>query len=298
MSLGGVIPMLVAPFGPDGALVPNEIRRQAEHVLLEGSHGVAVNGLAGEAAALTTVERKVVAAAAVAAAGGMPVVVGASARTAVEAVELARDAAELGAAAVMVAPPPDPGMPLEALVEYYGTIAEAVAPTALMVQDAPDFVGVAVGTEVMAELRAAHANVRLAKPESTPAADAVAELVTDHDIGVFGGHGGLYTLDVLNAGAHGVIPGPDAVGALLHVYESWKRGDEPAARDAFERLLPLLVAEFQSLPCFIASVKRVLVARGVISRPDLRGRPFKIGRASEATLLEHARRAGVLTNVL
>ncbi len=295
-SLSGVLPMLVTPFATDGSIALNEFSAIAEAAMREGASGLSVNGLAGEAHALSVEERRHTARAALDVAAGLPVVVGASASETDDAVVLARDAVELGAHAVMVAPPPRSDVHREELFEHYSRVAREVAPTAVMVQDAPAFLGVALDADFILELRSQHANVRFAKPESTPAADAIAALRPDRKLGIFGGHGGLYLLDILHAGADGVIPGCEHVRGFVDVWNLWQETRAAEAERQFKRLLPLLVAQFQSLPIFIASVKTVLLARGLLTSAVLREDSTTLGLESQRLLLEHARRAGALTN--
>jgi len=111
---------------------------------------------------------------------------------------------------------------------------------------------------------------------------------------VFGGHGGLYYLDVLEAGGTGMIPGCDLPEVYSHIYDDYALGKHDEARNRFHRVLPLIVFEFQGLDFFISSVKTILVELGVIERATLRGVANSLGPVSARLLLSHARAAGVL----
>jgi len=208
-------------------------------------------------------------------------------------VDLAREAAGAGAAAVMIAPPPRPELSRQELLDHYAAIAEAVAPLPVMVQDASPFVGVALDPEFVAALRRRCDNVRYAKPESMPVLDRTAELVALGGIDVFAGNGALYLIDALRAGAVGVIPGCELPGHLTRIVADFAAGRHEDAERLFERILPLLVTEFQSLDYFIACTKILLVELGIIDRPDLRG-TNPVSRQGHSLLLERARRAGIL----
>jgi len=171
----------------------------------------------------------------------------------------------------MLAPPARQDWSREQLFAHYAAIAEAIGPTPVMVQDAPAFVGVALDPCFVTDLAHAHPNVLYAKPESVPAADAVAHLAALKRLGVFGGHGGLYLLEILEAGADGVIPGCEHPRGFQEIYQAWVNKDFELAGQRFQRLLPLLVWQFQSLECFIASVKTILHVQGLIGPPSLRG---------------------------
>ncbi|HET7571438.1 MAG TPA: dihydrodipicolinate synthase family protein [Gaiellaceae bacterium] len=291
--LRGVFPMAVTPFAADGSVAAGELPRVVSFVLESGCPGVSALGLGGEAGALTREERLAVAEAVVAAAAGAPVLIGCSAPETELAVELAVHAAACGAAAAMVAPPPRPDWTREQLTEHYLRIAQAVAPLPVMVQDAPAFVGVALDPDFVRELRALAANVSYVKSEAVPVADTVAALAALEDVAVFGGHGALYTLDALDAGATGMIPGCELAAEYARIFELHQAGEREEARRLFTRVLPLVVAQFQSLDAFVASTKEVLAARGVISRADVRA-GAGLGALSRRLLLEHAVAAGAL----
>lgn len=296
-DLHGVLPMLVTPFARDGSVALDELRRVADVTVAEGAHGLSVNGLGGEAAQLTAAERQATARTAIDAAAGLPVVVGASAPDTATALTLADDAAALGAGAIMVAPPPRREWGREQLLEHYAAIASRVHPTSVMVQDAPAFIGVALDDAFIAEACRGHANVRYAKPESVPAVDAIAALREHGGMAVFAGQGGLYLLDVLDAGANGVIPGCEHTAGFVEVWEAWQAGRRHDAEERFLQMLPLLVAEFQSLPLFIASVKTILAHRGLISDARLRDDRTELTVLGRRLLVNHARRAGALNTI-
>lgn len=287
-TLRGVFPMLVTPFDADGRIHLRDLVRVIEFVLTSECAGVAALGLGGEVAALTREERLLVTRTVTTAARGETVIVGCSAGSTEESRAHAIAAAEMGAAAIMVAPPTRPDWTTEQLLEHYTAVAGAIQPVPVMVQDAPSFIGVRLGSAFVSELMRLQPNVRLAKPEALPAGEQAAELVA-LGISVFGGHGGLYFLDVLEAGGSGMIPGceiPEAHAALFRAYES---GECSAARDLFRDVLPLLVTEFQTLDHYIASCKLILTHRGIIERADTRG-PNPIGELGRRLLLAHVRR--------
>jgi 4-hydroxy-tetrahydrodipicolinate synthase len=292
--LHGVIPMLVTPFAHDGAVAHDELAAIAELCLGAGAAAIAVGGLASEVGTLTADERVAMTATVLGAAAGSPVVVGCSASDTATSIQLATAAANDGASVVMIAPPNRPDWTREEVHRHFAAVAQAIAPTPVMVQDAPAYVGVTLEADFVTRLADEHPNVRYAKPETTPAADAVTYLAGDPRLRVFGGQGGIPMLDVLAAGGHGIIPGCDVPEEFVEIFAAWRRGDEEAARTRHTKLLPLLTTQFQSLDCYIASVKAVLVWRGLITHGALRGKPAILGPAAEAALHAHASRSGAL----
>lgn len=292
-QLRGVFPMAVTPFTSDGAVSTGELPGVVSFVLESGCHGVSALGLGAEVGTLTPDERRTIAEIVVREAAGAPVLVGCSAPETGLAVELAVHAAETGAAAAMVAPPSRPDWSREQLLEHYVRIAGAVAPLPVMVQDAPAFVGVALDPEFVRELRAFAGNVAYVKSEAVPVADTIAALVALGDVAVFGGHGALYYLDALDAGATGMIPGCELAAEYARIFELHQAGDREEARRLFTRVLPLVVSQFQSLGYFVGGSKTVLAARGVIARPDVRD-GVALSALGRRLLLEHAAAAGAL----
>jgi len=290
--LSGVFPMIVTPFRDDGALDAPQLPPLVSYVLAEGCQGVSGLGLGGEAGALSTGERLRVAESIINAASGMPVIVGCSSGETEVSISLGLHAAEVGAAAIMVAPPPRPELSEPELLEHFTRVAAAVRPLPVMVQDAPAFIGVELGSRFVRMLIDESPNVRYAKTEAVPAADRVAELVALGSIGVFGGHGALYLLDVLQAGATGVIPGCDLAGLYAQLWRSHSGGRHDEARVLFTAMLPLIVEQFQSLDYFVAASKLVLTRLGVLRSPSVRS-GVRISGLGERLLLDHARAAGL-----
>jgi 2-keto-3-deoxy-L-arabinonate dehydratase len=283
--------MLVTPFDAAGNILLSDIESLVSHVQDAGCAGVSCLGIGGEAGYLSLAERYAVAEAVLAIAE-VPTIVGCTAATADDSANLARHAVENGAACVMVAPPPTPGLTAKALLAHIEEVAAAAAPAWLMVQDAPQFLGVSVDPGLVRQLRERCANIRYAKPEGLPAADRIADFITNAGVAVFGGNGGLYVLDVLEAGGSGLIPGCELARTNQLIFEAYRGGRLDEARSLYARGLPLLVAEFQSLDHFLGAQKTVLVELGVISSPRTRA-PGTTSSLARRLLLAHARSAGV-----
>lgn len=293
-DLRGIFPMLVTPLDSEGRIAWNDLDAVTDRQIEAGVDGLSILGLAAESAALSHDERIAICRHVLARTGSIPVIAGCTASNTPETESLAREAAGAGAAAVMVAPPARVDWSREQLKEHYCAVASTIRPTPLMVQDAPTFIGTSLDTDFVQELSREHANVQYVKPESIPASDAIGCLASLPNMGVFGGHGGLYFLEALEAGADGLIPGCEQPGSFHQIHTSWEKGDRDAARRHFERILPLLVWQFQSLDFYIACVKTLLHAQGLLKHPSLREKKWPLSAASQQILLGHARRAGLI----
>lgn len=107
----GVVPILPTPFHADESLDLESLARLVTFHIEAGVDALTILGVLGEANTLTDDEARSVMSVAIATAGETPVIVGAS-RTGTQAtLETAIEAANAGASAVMVAPPPSPGSP-------------------------------------------------------------------------------------------------------------------------------------------------------------------------------------------
>lgn len=126
--LSGVWPAVTLPFDDDGALDPARFSDHCTWVVQEGCDGVVVNGSLGEYEALTTQERAEVVRLAVAAVGPDRVIPGVAGKSASEALDWTRQAADLGVGAVMLLPPTSHAPTADEVVAHYAHVATAGVP--------------------------------------------------------------------------------------------------------------------------------------------------------------------------
>lgn len=271
VRLQGVILVLPTPFGPNGEVRPDEVRRAVAWALDKGADGVTVLGVAGEVFRLSDDERASVVAAAVdAAAGRIPVVSGAGHMSTPLAVNAARVAVAAGASALLLPPPPVGKATSAAVVEYYDAVATAVD-VPIVLQDDPVHLGVGLSLSTIVQLWKAHPNCAYAKLEELPSMPKIKAVVdaTGGQIACLGGSGGVYVLEELAAGATGIMTGFAYPEALVAVFAAWQAGDRERARLLFRVVGDL--ARLEALPGVSLSIrKRLYQARGVLSNPALR----------------------------
>nr|MDA8194180.1 dihydrodipicolinate synthase family protein [Thermaerobacter sp.] len=225
-----------------------------------GASAITILGIMGEAAKLSDREREAVTDAYIAAAGpDFPVVVGVSAASTRVAAERARSAQNAGAAAVMVAPPPQvrhPGL----LQAHFAGVAEAVG-IPLVLQDEPVSTGVQMPAPLIADLAAKIAAIRYVKVEEPPTPTKIRHiLAAAPKLSVFGGLGGLYFYEELARGAAGVMTGFAFPEILVEVCKRYWAQDREGARGQFYRYLPLIRFEAQ-LGAEGIGIRKVLYAR-------------------------------------
>lgn len=284
----GVYPAICTPFAPGDLVDLQAQRRVVRFVLDGGAHGVVAFGLAGEVLKLTLDERRALTDVILdEVAGAVPVLVGAGAPSVSASIELARHAERAGADGIVLPPPVSAGLSERALVEYFTGIASSVA-VPVMIQDAPAYLGIGLGPDLVRRIAAVADNVRHVKLEAGPAELSGWVETLGAEFTIWGGDGGVYLLDCIRAGAAGIIPGSDLVDRLVAVHEAEAAGDSDRADALFADLLPMLVFEMQhSVDHYNACAKIVLRRRGILEHTELRTPASPLPAASLALLERH-----------
>ncbi len=124
----GSIVALVTPMHRDGTVDWEALRQLVEWHVSEGTHAIVAVGTTGESATLDVDEHLAVIKSVIAtAAGRVPVIAGTGANSTREAISLTREAAAIGADAVLLVTPYYNKPTQEGLYQHYKAIAEAVA---------------------------------------------------------------------------------------------------------------------------------------------------------------------------
>jgi len=256
----GVVVATALPLRPDLTI---DLDAYADHVrwlFASGCDGVCPNGSLGEYQALTSAERAQVVRVAVEAAGPGRVVVGCSAYGAAEARGWAEQAAEAGAAAVLLLPPNGYRAPDRAVIGHFAEVAKVGLPIVAYnnpidtkVDLTPELLARLHGEGLIVAVKEFSGDVRRAWQiaEAAPGLDL---LIGADDV----------ALELAMAGAVGWIAGyanalPRASVAL---YRAAVAGDLPAAAELYRALHPLL--RWDSRTEFVQAIKLSM---------DLAGRP-------------------------
>jgi 4-hydroxy-tetrahydrodipicolinate synthase len=288
----GVYTICPTPFDDALQVDTESIRSLVDFLLETGVKGLAVLGFLGELHKLSNAERRLVLQTFVQQANGrVPVWVGVRGLGIASAIEQAREARDLGAAAVFAAPLDNATDTL--LFDYYKAVADAVD-IPVVIHDFPDSFGTEIRPEVVARL-AREGGVHAVKMEEPPVGQKITrirELCGDARMEIFGGLGGVYFLEELQRGAVGTMTGFAFPEILVAIYERHAAGDEAGAAAIFDRYCPLIRYEFQP-KIGLALRKYVYQRRGAIRSHALRSPGMRIDPVTAAELEATVRRVGL-----
>lgn len=272
--LTGVYNITPTPFLPDGALDEASLRRLTEFTRATRVNGMTILGVLGEADKLTEAERDRVTSIVIETAGtGFPICVGTTHAGTDGCIAYSRRAQELGAQAVMVAPPKLARTNDAALERHYLAVAAALD-IPVVVQDFPPAVGgITMSVELIARLGAASPRLTFLKLEDEPAPTKITQiLAATKDVKIFGGLGGMMFLEELRHGAIGTMTGFAFPEILVDIHARFTSGDLDGATEVFYQFLPII--RFENQPRInLALRKHLYRLRGVIAHSRVRA-PF------------------------
>ncbi len=269
-KFSGVHWMLATPFHEDESIDTASIGNLVDKAVSSGCQGMVCLGVTGEAARLTDHERHQVANTVIQQSHGLPVTVGTTAGSTAAAIDRSKEAQELGAAAVMVSPPPIGKPNPDAVFNHYSMLAYSID-IPIVVQDYPSTSGVHMSPEFIARLSGgipAVEYLKLEDPPTPPKISAIRKLVGD-DMPIFGGLGGVFLLEELVRGSAGAMTGFAYPEVLVDICHQVAEGDRVKAEELFTRCLPLMLFEFQE-GIGVGIRKYALHSRGFIENPKVR----------------------------
>jgi len=288
--LTGIVPPMVTPMtGRDALDVPG-LERLVEHILSGGVTGLFVLGTTGEGPSLSyRLRRELIERTCGLVRRRVPVLVGITDTAIVEALSLARVAADAGADALVAAPPYYlPGGQPE-LREYLDHLVPEL-PLPLFLYNMPALTKVAFALDTV---RAAMAEPRIIGLKDSSG-----------DMEYFRGAAGLLThrrdwtllmgpeellMEAVLAGGHGGVCGGANLFPSLHVslYRACRDGDLTRARQLHAQVIRVSDALYRigrHPSAFIKGVKCALSCLGICD--DFMAEPFHRFRASERALVE------------
>ena len=276
-SAKGVYLIAVTPFTDSGALDLASTDRMVDFCLDKGVTGLTVLGIMGEATKLTMEEsRSFVQQVLKRVAGRVPVVVGASAPGFAPMRELTDSVMALGAAGVMVAPPPTVRTD-DQIVAYFDMVNETLGPKVpWALQDHPVSTGVQMSAGVIMRIIKNSPTCVMLKHEDCPGLAKLSAIRSASDKGelrrvsiLTGNGGGLFLPEELTRGADGAMTGFAYPEMMVDVCAAHAAGKIERAHDLFDAYLPLARYE-QQAGIGLAVRKHILMKRGVIASEAVR----------------------------
>lgn len=287
-SASGVFTIAATPFLPDGALDTASIDSLTDFYLGCGVTGLTILGIMGEAQKLEpeealSVSRQIIKRAHV------PVIVGVSASGFTAMRSLAHGVMEMGAAGVMIAPPPHLRTD-EQILTYYAQAVEAIGEEIpFVIQDYPLTLSVQMTPEVLRRIVMAHSSCVMLKHEDWPGLEKISALRafqkagTLRPLSILTGNGGLFLDFEMERGADGAMTGYAFPDMLVDVVTLMKSGARDQAHDLFDAHLPLIRYE-QQQGIGLAARKYVLQKRGAIAHDAQRKPGAKLSNAARAEI--------------
>ena len=291
MNWKGVIPAITTAFKEDLAVDHLFLAKHCQRMLDNGCTGVVALGSLGEGAALSFNEKLLVLRTCVQAAEGhAPVVAAISALTTIEAVAIARAAADLGCAGLMVLPPYVYQGEWREMKAHVAAVFRAT-PLSCMLYNNPIAYGTDFLPEQMRELAAEHENFEAVKESSADVRRVSAiRALLDRRLEVLVGVDDAI-LEGISAGAVGWIAG--LANALpresVDLFNYGLNHEDDKAFELYRWFLPLL--RMDTVPHFVQLIKLVQSELGVGNpsvrppRLELEGKELAQAKSAIATAM-------------
>lgn len=268
--LHGTYTIAPTPFLPNGDIDRTSLPTMVDFLANLGVQGITILGVMGEVDKLGDAERDTIISDVVAAAAGrIRVCVGTSHVATDRSVAFSRRAVELGADALMVAPP-KLGKPNDAAVRaHYHAIASAVD-IPIVVQDHPLSSGVLMSVDFLANLAREAPTCNYLKLEEEPTAAKTTRMrAASPDMVIFGGMGANMLLEELRRGADGTMTGFGFSEVLVKICTQWFAGDHDGATQTFYHACPLI--RYENQPGINLAIRKyIYMRRGAIAHAHVR----------------------------
>lgn len=263
---GRVLTAMVTPFTPDGSEVDYaQVARLASHLVDDlGNDGLVVNGTTGESPTTSDQEKQRVLDAVVTAVGDRAsIVAGVGTFSTAHSVELARQAADVGADGVLVVTPYYSRPPADALEDHFVTVADATE-LPVMLYDIPHRSGIPIPEDMLIRLDG-HPRIRAVK-DAKGAIVSTSAVLAATNLTYYAGDD-AFLLPLLSVGAAGVVGTSShfTAPAMRRIVDLFLAGRVAEAAEANREALPAFQGVFATQGCMM--VKATLAARGFDAGP-------------------------------
>jgi 4-hydroxy-tetrahydrodipicolinate synthase len=283
MNWQGVIPAITTPFLPDLTVDHEFLARHARWLIDNGCKGIVALGSLGEGATLSGTEKIEILKTLVAELGDIPVVAGISSLSTDEAVELAKQAKEVGCQGLMVLPPYVYSTDWREMKAHIAAVLEATDLSCMLYNNPiayrTDFL-----VEHIDELLGEYSNLHAVKESSADVRRVTSiKAQCDDRIHISVGVDDAI-VEAIAAGATGWIAG--TVNALpresVQLYDLAVAGKHQEAAEVYRWFLPLL--KLDVVPKFVQLIKLAQQEAGAGSERVRGPRLVLVGHEREAAL--------------
>jgi 4-hydroxy-tetrahydrodipicolinate synthase len=267
----GIIGVVQTPFDEANRIDYESLDRLVHHALEAGVDGFLAPAIASENAWLSYAEKLAFATCVQhLAADKVPVIWGSGSYDPKECLRVAQQAEQAGAGGLLVAVPPDLYDQQERILPHFQQISSKTK-IPLMIQDWRP-AGPGMSLETILSLYERVESFRFLKIETVPAGPKYTQVLiaTKGNLHVSGGWAVQQMIEALDRGVHAMIPECSMIAIYKRINTLHRGGNRPAARQLFNRLIPVLCFTNQQLDVSIRFFKRLLVRKGIFRTPRVR----------------------------
>ncbi len=238
VPFGRVLTAMVTPFAADGSLDLDAAQQLATDLVELGCDGLVLNGTTGESPTTSDQEKSALIAAVLAAVGDRAhIVAGVGTNDTHHTIELARQAEQAGAHALLVVTPYYNKPPQSGLLAHFRAVADSTG-LPVVLYDIPGRTGVPIATETLVRL-SEHPRI-VANKDAKADPFAAQQVMHACDLAYYSGDDAL-TLPLLAVGAVGVVSVTahlvaDRIAACIEAYLA---GEVTKAREINDGLVPV-----------------------------------------------------------
>ena len=262
--MSGVFPILSTPFDSKDNIIFDDLESEVEYAINSGVSGVAI-ALASEVYKLTNSERDEMLAKVVSYSNGrIKVCMNTTAESTKMCIEYSKKAQDLGADALMIAPPSFGGVDANEIKKYFINVAEEVNIPIFM----QDVFETPISPELAVELSKSNKNLSYLKvevPPTLPRFNKLKKIANGNFPIPFGGAGGLFMVEEMRRGSKGTMPVCAIPEMFVEVFNLWSEGKEFEAEEYFHKYLPLIRTLGQGLGIWNWLPKYILKRKGIFN---------------------------------
>lgn len=271
----GVCPVINLPFKEDGSVDFEDMSKEIELLISNGIKSICLFAFNTEPHKLTWDEKKETIVKFLQIVNRRTdTIIGIVENSITGGKELAKLSEDNGADGIILYPPSLSTPSGEALLGYFKSIADSVKMD-VMIQDNPRSTGVNMTTEFIIRAFNEIPNFNYIKVECPIPVRKMKQLIaaTDGKLKCYSGNGGIHAVNAFLSGAWGIMPGAVTASYFNKMYQLLGEGKTDEARALFEKILPLVWFEDQSLEFYISCEKELLKHEGIFKATKCR-EPF------------------------